>query len=452
MPQVIPTIFKQDAIQGEYPGELNEGSAYLLGRAFAQLLGARKVVVGRDARPSSESLANSFIRGLIQEGVTVHDLGWSSAPYLGFACQQADYDGSVLITGPNDSYTQNGFVLTRARSMQLTFDTGIAELRDRVRNGIPDYRPAPGQHLAKDYSTIYLDAITRGRIIKKLKVAIDTANGMAGLTVPAILQRFPQLEVVPIHFAIDGRFPNHLPDLQASDALIKLKGSIKINKCDLGVAFDGDGDQISFITQQGELIAGDFVGALLAQRQLLKHSAGVILYDVRSSRALSQEVKKLGGAALVTASDGTTIKKAMRDKQAVFATTSDRHYYFKDFYNLANGDYALLELLEILSNTDQQIQELLSPLKQYVQSGPIVLPVSDPEAALTAIVAKFKAGRQAMLDGISIEYPDWHMHLDIEPDETTLRFNIEAKTSEVLKEKRAQLIELLRPFSISSTS
>ncbi|MFO0704789.1 MAG: phosphomannomutase/phosphoglucomutase [Candidatus Andersenbacteria bacterium] len=446
MPQVVPTIFTEEAIRGQYPGELNEGSAYLLGRAFAQVLRARKVVLGRDARPSSHSLAASFTKGLLEEGVTVHDLGWASTPYLSFACQQADYDGSVMVTASHLPADSNGFLLTAARGKPLTLERGLTELRDLLRQGLP-YRPVPvGTVAAKDYSTIYLDAITRQRIIKKCTVAIDTSNGMAGLVVPAILQRFPQVTLVPINFEIDGLFPGHVPNPLLPDALIKLKGAVRLNKCDLGVAFDGDGDQIAFITPQGELLPGDFVGVLLAQRQLLKHPAETILHDVRASWAVAEEVKKIGGRPIETRTGSGHIKQAMREQQAIFAADPSMHYYFKDFYGSDNADYALLEMLELLSEAQQPLQELVAPLKKYIQSGEISLPVTDPQAVLSAVATHFKNAQQKNLDGLSLTYPDWHLNIRSALAQPIVHFNLEAKSSALLKEKRNELAELLQPF------
>jgi phosphomannomutase len=446
MPQVVPTIFAEEAIRGQYPGELNEGSAYMLGRAFAQVVRARKVVIGRDARASSESLAASFTKGMLEEGADVHDLGWASTPYLSFACQQADYDGSVMVTASEAGPAFNGFLLTHARGKPFTLEQGLGQMRDLLRQGLPYHRTSAGKVSAKDYSSIYLDAITRQRIIKKMTVAIDTANGMAGLVVPAILQRFPQVTLVPINFEVDGAFPNHLPNPLLPDTLIKLKGAVRLNKCDLGIAFDGDGDQIAFITPQGELLPGDFVGVLLAQRQLLRHPAETVLHDVRSSWVVAEEIKKIGGRAVETRTGSAHIKQAMRKEQAIFGIDPGMHYFYKDFYGSDNADYAMLEMLELLSEAKQPLQELVAPLKKYIQSGEIGLLVNDPQAVLAAVAEHFNNAQQKNLDGLSLTYPDWHLNIRAAQTEPIVHFNLEAKSSAVLKEKRNELAELLQPF------
>lgn len=445
MPQVIPSIFKQFEISGLYPGELNEGSAYVLGRAFAQVIRARKVLVGRDARPSSDTLAQSFERGLLQEGVDVFDIGWVTEPYISFACQQADYDGSVFVTSHEPSLAIGGFILTRARGVPLTATSGLHDIRDLVRKGVPDYRVPPGQFVQKDYSSIYLETLTRQRVIKHYTVAADTGNGMAGLTIPAIMARLPQIKVVPLYFEINGQLPNRVADPLNPESLIKLKGAVRMSKCDLGVAFNANGDQVVIVTAQGELVQPDWIGILLAQRQLLKHPGGTVLHNVHSSWLTSEEIKKAGGKPIGVNVRAGDLKQAMRTHQAVFGFDSSAHYWFKDFYNTANADVALLELLELLSEAKRPLQELIAPFKKYMQSGDIVLHVTDTASVLEAMARHFAGLQQTTVDGLEIEQADWR--LTVEPYQNLVRIALEAKSSAVLKEKRNELAELLQPFS-----
>jgi phosphomannomutase len=446
MPQVVPGIFKTYDIRGQYPGELNEGTAYLIGRAYAQLLSARKVVVGYDARPSSEKLTESFIRGLNEEGVEVHLLGLASTPYVYFATNQADYDGGAIITASHVPGAANGFKLTRARAAAISAETGLKEILRRIQAGLPDRKLPPGQTIPKDYSSVYLDSITRNRVIGNLKVAIDTGNGMAGLTAPAILKQLPQISVVPLFIELDGSFPNHLPNPLLPETLDHLKGAIKQGKCDVGIAFDGDGDRVGFVTAQGQQVGGDIVTILLAQRQLLKHPGSVVLYDVRSSWMVPEEIEKAGGVPIEVPVGHSIIKQKMREHGAVFGGELSMHYYFKDFYSADNGDYAMLEMLELLTEAKKPLHELLEPLNRYYRSGEINLKVTDAPGLLAALEKHFKDARIAHLDGLSLSYDDWHMNVRASNTEPVVRLNIEAKTSDRLKEVRNTIADLLAPF------
>jgi phosphomannomutase len=446
MPQVVPGIFKTYDIRGQYPGELNEGTAYLIGRAYAQLINARKVVVGYDARPSSEKLTESFIRGLNEEGVEVHLLGLASTPYVYFATNQADYDGGVIVTASHVPGAANGFKLTRARAAAISAETGLKEILRRIQVGLPDRKLSPGQTIPKDYSSVYLDSITRNRVIGNLKVAIDTGNGMAGLTAPAILKQLPQISVVPLFIELDGSFPNHLPNPLLPETLDHLKGAIKQGKCDIGIAFDGDGDRVGFVTAQGQQVGGDIVTILLAQRQLLKHPGSVVLYDVRSSWMVPEEIEKAGGVPIEVPVGHSIIKQKMREHGAVFGGELSMHYYFKDFYSADNGDYAMLEMLELLTEAKKPLHELLEPLNRYYRSGEINLKVTDAPALLTALEKHFKDAKIGHLDGLSLSYEDWHMNVRASNTEPVVRLNIEAKTSDRLKEVRNTIADLLAPF------
>ncbi len=446
MLHINPSIFKAYDIRGKYPDHLNEGSAYLIARAFAQFLKARKIVVGYDIRPSSESLFKSFVKGLVEEGVEVHVIGLASTPYLYFCANQADYDGAAVVSASHLPPDENGFKLTGARAAALSVESGLKEIQALVRAGMPDRKAVPGLVVQKDYSAVYLDAITRNRVIGNFKVALDTGNGMAGLTAPAVLARFPQIEVVPLFTDLDGRFPNHQPNPHNPETLITLKSTIKQQKCALGIAFDGDGDRVGFVTATGDTVRGDLVTALIAQRQLLKHPGETVLYDVRSSWVVPEEIKKAGGRPVETRVGHSFVKQAMRKERAVFGGEQSMHYYFKDFYSVDDGNFAMLEMLELLTEAKLPLHQLLEPLKKYHQSGEINLDVTDKTGLLAAVEEHFKGADLSHLDGLSVNFSDWHMNLRPSNTENVIRLNLEAKSSDILSTRRNELAELIAPF------
>lgn len=446
MPHINSGIFKAYDIRGKYPSELNEGSAYLIGRAFAHLLKARKLVVGYDCRTSSESLFDSFVRGATEEGAEVHVLGLASTPYVYFAVNQGDYDGACSISASHNPPEYNGFKLTRARAVPMSGETGLKDVLKLAQEGMPSLRAPAGQVVRKDYLGTYVDAITRGRIIHDLKIAVDYGNGMAATTTPRVLERFPAVTVVPLFADLDGRFPNHLANPLDESTLDTLKATVNREKCDLGVAFDGDGDRVAFVTRDGQVVRGDVMTALLAERQLRKHGSGTIGYDLRSSWAVPEAITAAGGTPVQTRVGHSFIKAFMREQSAIFAGELSMHYYFKDFYYTDNGDYAMLELLEILTEAKKPLADLVTPFSKYFQSGEINLEVRDPQELLTAVEAHFKTGRIEHLDGLSIGFPDWHMNLRASNTEPVVRLNMEAKSSALLKEKRNELAELIAPF------
>jgi phosphomannomutase len=446
MLHIVPEIFKAYDIRGPYPEDLNESAAYLIARAFAQILNARKVVVGYDTRTSSPKLFDSFVRGLVEEGVEVHVIGLASTPYLYFAVNQADYDGGVNITASHNPAQYNGLKLTKARGLSLSAASGLRDILKLIQQGIPDRKVPPGQVVQKDYSSIYLDSICRNRVIGNFKVALDTGNGMGGLTAPAILKRFPQVEVVPLFLELDGRFPNHAPNPHDPDALVALKSAIKQQKCDLGIAFDGDADRVAFVTAQGELVRGDIVTVLLAQRQLLKHPGSAVVYDLVSSWIVPEEIRKAGGTAVESKVGHSNVKEKMREAGAIFGGEVSLHYYFKDFYSADNGDYGMLEMLELLTESKKPLHELVNPLKRHFQSGEINIEVADAPGLLKAVADHYKGGEVSHLDGLSVSFPEWHMNIRPSNTEPVVRLNMEAKSRDVLNAKRNELAEIIAPF------
>ncbi len=448
MLHVHPEIFKAYDIRGVYPKELDEKTAYLIARGYAQFLQAKKIVVGQDARPSSEKLFESFVRGLVDEGVEVHVLGLASTPYLYFAANQADYDGAVNITASHNPPEYNGFKLTRERAIPIAGDTGLKDILSIIENDLKSVRPAraAGKVVQKDYSNVYLYALTRQRAIGDFKIALDTGNGMAGLTAPSVLNKFPQLEVIPLYTEIDGTFPNHLANPLDKETLNDLREVVNREKCDLGIAFDGDGDRVAFITHKGEIVRGDLMTVLLGKRQLVKYPGGKILYDIRSSWVVPEEIQSVGGEAQETRAGHSFIKQAMRSEGAVFAGELSMHYFFKDFYTTDNGCFAMLELLELLTEAQKPLQDLIDPMKKYHQSGEINLEVADREGLINAIRERYKDGSQNELDGLSVTYDQWHFNLRASNTEPLVRLNIESKDSALLKQKRNEMAEIISKY------
>lgn len=447
MPQIVPTVFKEEQILGQYPGELNEGAAHTLARAFAVLINARKVIVGRDARASSESLASSFIHGLLDQGVEVHDIGVASGPYLGFACQQADYDGSVFVTGAHNNPDQNGFVLTRARSEPITRSTGLLELGEIIRATVPTRTRQPGTHIGKDYSSMYLDSLARKRVITEHRIAVDAGGGMAALTIPAIMQRFPEIEVVPVNMELDPHFTFRHPDPNVPDALVKLKGVVRMHKCDFGVAFDGDGSRFVVVTSQGEQLTTDQCAVLFARRALYRHPAENILYDVQSSRVLAEEIRAAGGRPVPIKAHQSEIRGLLRKEQALCVTDEHGRFYFKDYYGLANADYALLELLELLTDAKKALHTLVAESKRYMHMGDMYFVSLDKESLYNAIKKVFVAHETLNIDGLVLTHPDWHLRVHDEGHDQLYRIRLEARTPEIVRESRTKLVHLLESLT-----
>ena len=446
-----PAIFKAYDVRGTYPDEINESTARQIGAAFIAYLNAKRVAVGRDMRLSSPAIAAAFIEGARSQGADVVDYGMIPTDMLYFAVARDGLDGGVEVTASHNPKQYNGMKMVREHAFPLSGDAGISDIRDMIAgHRLPPPAPHRGALTAKDVLDAYVEHVMSfidPGVIQPFTVVLDAGSGMGGLVAPKLFDRLP-CRTSRLCFEIDGRFPNHEANPLIEENRQDIVERVIADKADIGIAWDGDADRCFFIDGTGEFISGDFITALLAETFLLKEPGATIIYDLRASYAVKDIVARHGGTSLMNRVGHAFFKKRMRETNAAFGGEVTRHYYFRDNFYADNGFIPALLILELMSRRKQSLQQLLDPLRQrYFLSGEIntKLPSMDEVAAkLDALAARYKDGHQYTLDGISVEYPDWHFNVRPSNTEPLLRLNLEATTPAVMAQKRDEVLALIR--------
>jgi len=444
-------IFKAYDIRGVYPDELNEETARGIGVAFAAYLKASRIAVGRDMRLSSPALAAAFIDGVTSQGVNVVDYGMIATDMLYFAVAADGHDGGAQITASHNPKQYNGMKLVRQHAFPLSGDAGIGDIRDMIAgNRLPPESSRRGQVTRKDILDIYVDHVMSfidPAIVRPFNVVLDAGSGMGGLVAPKLFERLP-CRTTRLCFEIDGRFPNHEANPLLEENRRDIVDRVIAERADIGIAWDGDADRCFFIDGTGGFVPGDFVTALLAEAFLMRHPGASVVYDLRASFAVKDAVEKYGGPALMNRVGHAFIKQRMRESQAIFGGEVTGHYYFRDNFYADNGFIPAVLMLELMSKKGASLHELLQPLAaRYFISGEINTKLASMDlvpAKLGQLAARYADARQYTLDGISIEYPDWHCNVRPSNTEPLLRLNLEAKTPELMAAKRDEVIALIR--------
>jgi phosphomannomutase len=450
-PHLTPGIFKAYDVRGVYPGEVHEDAARAIGEAFVAYLGAARIAVGRDMRLSSPALAAAFIDGAASQGADVVDYGMIPTDMLYFAVARDGHDGGVEITASHNPKQYNGMKLVGKEARPLSGDAGISDIREMIAN---DRRPAPaarrGQVTSRNALDPYVDHVMSfidPSLVQPFNVVLDAGSGMAGLVAPQLFNRLP-CRTTSLCFEIDGRFPNHEANPLIEDNRRDIVAAVIAQKADIGIAWDGDADRCFFVDGTGEFVSGDFVTALLAEAFLLKHPGATIVYDLRASHAVRDTVAQQGGTALMNRVGHAFIKQRMRESEAIFGGEVTGHYYFRDNFYADNGFIPALLMLELMSKKGRSLHDLLEPLRRrYFISGEInttLRGMDDVPVTLGHLAAKYADGRLQTLDGLSVDYSDWHFNVRPSNTEPLLRLNLEAATPEMMETKRDEVLALIR--------
>jgi phosphomannomutase len=446
-----PDIFKAYDIRGIYPTDIDEAGAKAIGAGFATYLGAREIAVGHDMRVSSPSLVAAFIDGVTEQGVDVTDYGMLSTDMMYFAVASGNHSGGAQITASHNPKQYNGAKLVREGAFPLSGDAGINDIRDMIAAGeIPPPAATRGVVTTKpvlDRYVAHVMSFIDPSVIKPFNVVLDAGSGTGAIAAPTIFDKLP-CRTTRLCFEIDGTFPNHEANPLIEENRRDITEAVIRQKADIGIAWDGDADRCFFIDGTGEFISGDFITALLAQAFLLKQPGATIIYDLRASYAVRDIVAAHGGKALMNRVGHSFIKRRMRDTNAVFGGEVTGHYYFRDNHFADNGMIPALLILELMSKQGKTLHELLAPLREkYFISGEIntkLAHMDHVQGKLDAIAKKYADGTQTRLDGLSVEYPDWHFNVRPSNTEPLLRLNLEATTAAKMAEKRDEVLALIR--------
>ncbi|MHC4712552.1 MAG: phosphomannomutase/phosphoglucomutase [Planctomycetota bacterium] len=437
------SIFKAYDVRGVYPDELDEKLMRKIGNAVAQFIDADRLLVSRDMRESGESLSAAFIEGATDAGVDCVDAGLLSTPGNYFAIANYGFPGGAQITASHNPKQYNGLKVSRENAIPVGSETGLAEIEKMVIGG--DYKTATVK--GKVVAISVLEDLKKHILkfagdIKPLKVVIDASNGMAGLELPGVLDELP-IETERLYFELDGTFPNHEANPLKESVLADLRAAVKRSGADLGVCFDGDDDRCAFVDENGEIVPSDLITAVLACDFLAREPGALILYDVRSSRAVREEIEAAGGRAVPERVGHAFMKATLREKNGVFAGELSGHYYFRDNFYADSASIGFVKMLNVLSAEGKPFSEIMKPLRRYSNTGEINFRVEEKDAKIREIAAAFADGQISYLDGITVEYPNWWFNVRKSNTEPLLRLVLEADNEKLRDEAYGRVTGLL---------
>ncbi len=446
-----PEIFKAYDIRGLYREQITEEDAWKIGCATAQFLrsllsgykrgqaNAQSLCVGRDMRTHSEPLAAALMEGINSTGANVIDIGMIDTPQMYFAINHLGTCGGVQVTASHNPAKYNGFKISGLDAKPVGADTGLKDIKHIAMALLHTKGTANGsvkkRNLTGDYKNHVLKFLRPNK--QKLKIAIDASNGMAGKMVPAVFGNLP-LEIIPINFEHTGKF-KHEPNPLVEKHLAQVKAAVKKNQCHFGVCFDGDADRLIMVDEKSRTIGCDLLTALMAPYFLKIKPKSTIVYDLRSSRVVAEEIIKHGGTPRRERVGHSFMKKALRDSHAVFGGELSGHFYYSDNFHTDSALITLVHVLNIIGEADVTISELIKPLRRYHSSGEINFKVDDKQTKLEELARRYGDGQIDHLDGVTIGYKDWWFNSRPSNTEPLLRLNVEAKTKELLDEKLSEI-------------
>ena len=440
-----PEIFKAYDIRGTYPDDLDEGLSRRIGAAFAEFTSAERVVVARDCRLSSPSLAEAFIEGVTGRGADVVDVGLATTDMLYFASGSLDLPGAMF-TASHNPPEYNGLKLCREGAAPIGEETGLREIRDLA---LGDPGPSPSttgsvreRSMLEEYVEHVLGFVDVSRM-SPLTVVADAANGMAGLVLEPIFERLPA-KLIGLYLDLDGTFPNHPADPIQPENQEDLRKAVLEHGADVGLAFDGDADRVFVVDEDAVGVSGSLLVALIAATLLERQPGATILHNVICSWVVPEVIRERGGTPLRTRVGHSFIKQVMAETGAVFGGEHSGHYYFRDHYRADSGLIAALLVLERMSEAGVPLSSLLAPFRRYHASGEINSEVEDPPAVIERIAERYADGAQDRLDGLTVEYDDWWFNVRPSNTEPLLRLNVEARDEDLLAEKTAEVLSIIR--------
>jgi len=441
----LSRIFKAYDVRGVYPDELDEDAARRIGAAFAEWAGSPELLLGWDCRRSSPALADAFTNGAAGRGVDVVRLGLIATDMLYFASGKLSRPGTV-ITASHNPANYNGLKFCREGAAPVGEETGLRDVQSLAERD--EYEPAArsGDVSERDVLDDYVEhALTfvDANALSSLTVVTDTANGMGGLVVPAVFHRLP-VKLVMLYPELDGSFPNHPADPIDPENQRDLIRAVREHGADLGMAFDGDADRVFFVDEHAEPVSGSLITALVARSMLEKNPGAKIVHNLITSWTVPEVIRENGGTPVRTRVGHSFIKQVMAETGAVFGGEHSGHYYFREHYRADSGLIAGLVVLEEMSRSGKPLSELLEPFRRYASSGEINSTVEDQQGKIEELASRFEGGKQDRLDGLTVEYGDWWFNVRASNTEPLLRLNVEGRTKELLDEKTAEVLAVIR--------
>ena len=438
-------------IRGIYPDTINEEIAYRIGRFFPVLFSARKVVVGNDIRLSGPAIKKALVKGLVESGCNVINIGQCGTEMIYFATAHLKLDGGVMITASHNPKEYNGMKFVRQEARPISGDTGLRELEAQVADGeLPAIADVSGKveqlDIAEDYVKHILSYVDVAKL-KPLKVVVNAGNGAAG-PILDVMEKYLPFELVKVHHQPDGSFPNGVPNPLLPENREATAKAVRESGADAGVAWDGDFDRCFMFDEQGNFIEGYYMVGFLAKAFLQKNAGEKIIYDPRLTWNTEELVRETGGVPIISKSGHAFIKEKMRKENAIYGGEMSAHHYFRDFSYCDSGMIPWLLVLELLSQADgKSLSELMRErMAKYPCSGEINSKVKEADEVLARIEAEYGSqGKVTKIDGLSVEFLDWRFNLRKSNTEPVIRLNVETRQDEkLMRQKRDELLANIR--------
>ena len=440
----LDRIFKAYDVRGVVPDELDASIARRIGAAFAVWTNLPAILLGRDSRISSPELAAAITEGATSVGVNVVDLGLASTDLVYFASGSLDLP-AVMLTASHNPKNYNGLKFCMPGARPVGEDSGLREIRAIVERGDVPPAATKGSVSQRDLLAPYTEHVLSFvdiATMRPMTVAVDTANGMGGLVVPAVMARLP-VTLHHLYAELDGTFPNHPADPLDPENQKDLKAAVLEHHADVGLAFDGDADRVFLVDEKAEDVSGSLLTALVARAMLRQEPGAKIVHNLICSWIVPESIRAEGGVPIRTRVGHSFIKQVMAETGAIFGGEHSGHYYFRNNYRADSGLIAAVVAMGELSSAGAPLSDVLAPFRKYFDSGEINSRVDDPKVKVEQIAAALADGRQDRLDGLTVEYPDWWFNVRPSNTEPLLRLNVEATTAELLARKTAMMLDLI---------
>jgi phosphomannomutase len=441
----LDRVFKAYDVRGVVPDDLDADLARSIGAAFADWTGLPSILLGRDSRISSPELAQAISDGARSRGADIVDLGLASTDLVYFASGSLNLP-AIMITASHNPKEYNGLKFCLPGARPVGEDSGLRDIRALVEGGDDGSGPPVGRLEHRDLLDAYVEHVLSFvdvQSMRPLTVAVDTANGMGGLVVPAVMARLP-VTLHHLYAELDGTFPNHPADPIDPENQRELKVTVLDRRADVGLAFDGDADRVFLVDERAEDVSGSLMTALVARAMLRQEPGAKIVHNLICSWIVPETIRAEGGVPIRTRVGHSFIKQVMADTGAIFGGEHSGHYYFRQNYRADSGLIAAVVALGELSAADRPLSEVLAPFRKYFDSGEINSRVDDQAGRIERIASSLSDGAQDRLDGLTVEYQDWWCNVRASNTEPLLRLNVEARTPELLAEKTAMVLDLIR--------